>query len=535
MRRKGKLEHPQESPHYMGSLRNLREDTSHTKSVTKSVNSLKFSEQGLHHSILTLVPYKETSIDENKVSEPNLVSPPKQFEDKQSEKKNDSNVFGNPSSLVDEQKLINCTTNDDTVVLESVVKSISIKPNDDQKIVENDLRLPDLDIRTRATEGKINNCEGTFSECQSSTKIELNNNSSDYMINNSDSGIYSLGKNSLPRSENHFPRSSMSVLSLPSVGSEAKMSNFGNEKRSEDNIYVSTINIGEVQRQEGNYTQRVQALCDYEPMEIVVREALDEELDCEIFFRKMSLVFPEINHLERLFDTKSIIKTRIDFIGPIFNIQKPDRNEDLNNFEAFSNFDSYSYNYSRLSFTQWKKELILKIKTKIEILKEEHSSLKLDWNLNNGIQNDLESMLVASSARVFEIDKFKLHIAEIGKIVSLILSLSGRLAKLENALLGLEWNGVEERDDMEQRRDRLLEQLDEAKDLNRSIKKRSEVIKGYLVTYLSKAQLSRFEEFIKKKISLMIDLKEIQEKITLGENQLLAVNHMNFSHTHMII
>ena len=44
--------------------------------------------------------------------------------------------------------------------------------------------------------------------------------------------------------------------------------------------------------------------------------------------------------------------------------------------------------------------------------------------------------------------KFKLHVSEIEKIVSLILSLVGRLFKIVTALENMEWNGVDERYDM---------------------------------------------------------------------------------------
>lgn len=41
---------------------------------------------------------------------------------------------------------------------------------------------------------------------------------------------------------------------------------------------------------------------------------------------------------------------------------------------------------------------------------------------------------VEKQAKVREFDKFKLHVEELGKIIKLLLSLSGRLARAENAL-----------------------------------------------------------------------------------------------------
>ena len=48
-------------------------------------------------------------------------------------------------------------------------------------------------------------------------------------------------------------------------------------------------------------------------------------------------------------------------------------------------------------------------------------------------------------ARTYEVDKLKLHIQEIEKIISLIVSLTYRLIPVDNILANIDWNGVEER------------------------------------------------------------------------------------------
>ena len=67
------------------------------------------------------------------------------------------------------------------------------------------------------------------------------------------------------------------------------------------------------------------------------------------------------------------------------------------------------------------------------------------------------------------------QVVELGKIVSLLLSLSGRLVRVENALLSLDWNGVEEREELEARRGKLMAQLDEASMLKESIEQTLDV------------------------------------------------------------
>ena len=101
-------------------------------------------------------------------------------------------------------------------------------------------------------------------------------------------------------------------------------------------------------------------------------------------------------------------------------------------------------------------------------------------------------------ARTYEVDKLKLHIQEIEKIIALIVSLTYRLVPVDTSLANMEWNGVEERSDMkpfqcgfylmkehvrydlERRRTKLLEQLEEARVLWRNIKKRTGVVAGYI-------------------------------------------------------
>ena len=48
-------------------------------------------------------------------------------------------------------------------------------------------------------------------------------------------------------------------------------------------------------------------------------------------------------------------------------------------------------------------------------------------------------------AQTYEVDKLKLHIQEIEKIISLIVSLTYRLIPVDNSLANIDWNGVEER------------------------------------------------------------------------------------------
>lgn len=60
------------------------------------------------------------------------------------------------------------------------------------------------------------------------------------------------------------------------------------------------------------------------------------------------------------------------------------------------------------------------------------------------------------------------------------MSLMYRLVPLERSLNNMEWNGVEERYELERRRDKLMSQLEEASCLWKSINKRTGLIAGYI-------------------------------------------------------
>ena len=96
-----------------------------------------------------------------------------------------------------------------------------------------------------------------------------------------------------------------------------------------------------------------------------------------------------------------------------------------------------------------------------------------------------------------------------GKIVSLLLSLSGRLVRVENALLSLDWNGVEEREELEARRANLMDQLNKASMLKKSIDRRCKLVAEYVESYLGREQREKFQEVIDTKVRLMVELREI--------------------------
>ena len=121
---------------------------------------------------------------------------------------------------------------------------------------------------------------------------------------------------------------------------------------------------------------------------------------------------------------------------------------------------------------------------------------------------------LGSLARMYEIDKYKLHVVEIGKIIKLILGLKYRLSSVEAALDNLIWDSIDERYALERKRDKLLDQLEEAKILWHCIEKRTDVITGYVEHYLTGADVVHFQQLVKMKVNTCVEMKKIQQEIS---------------------
>lgn len=76
---------------------------------------------------------------------------------------------------------------------------------------------------------------------------------------------------------------------------------------------------------------------------------------------------------------------------------------------------------------------------------------------------------------------------------------------------------------LEAKRDKLSDQLEEAKHLKESIDKRSVSVSNILYKYLNSEEYADYDHFINMKAKLLMDSKEVADKIKLGEEQLFAL------------
>lgn len=76
---------------------------------------------------------------------------------------------------------------------------------------------------------------------------------------------------------------------------------------------------------------------------------------------------------------------------------------------------------------------------------------------------------------------------------------------------------------LEEKKSKLTCQLEEAKDLKENIDRRGDFVSTILHRYLTSDEYSDYDHFIAMKAKLLIDAREITDKIQLGEEQLRAL------------
>ncbi|XP_068089637.1 protein Shroom3 isoform X3 [Hyperolius riggenbachi] len=167
-----------------------------------------------------------------------------------------------------------------------------------------------------------------------------------------------------------------------------------------------------------------------------------------------------------------------------------------------------------------KAEFILNLTQKLEILRDAKEGVTADMKLNNNLGEQVEA-LIESLCKPNEFDKYKMFIGDLDKVVNLLLSLSGRLAKVENVLhsLGEDVN-AEERNTWNEKKKQLSGQHEDARELKENLDRREKVVTDILRNYLTKEQFQNYQHFVKMKSALLIEQRELDDKIKLGQEQL---------------
>ncbi|XP_043830821.1 protein Shroom4 [Dromiciops gliroides] len=168
---------------------------------------------------------------------------------------------------------------------------------------------------------------------------------------------------------------------------------------------------------------------------------------------------------------------------------------------------------------QKKLQLISSISKKLSVLQEAQRGLMEDISANVALGEEVETMLKAV-CKANEFDKFRLFIGDLDKVLNLLLSLSGRLARVENALNSLDPESTQEKLALMEKKRQLTEQLEDAKELKEHVDRREKAVYGTVSRYLLQEQLQDYQHFVKMKSALIMEQRKLEEKIKLGEEQL---------------
>ncbi|XP_077165553.1 protein Shroom4 isoform X2 [Paroedura picta] len=169
---------------------------------------------------------------------------------------------------------------------------------------------------------------------------------------------------------------------------------------------------------------------------------------------------------------------------------------------------------------QKKVQLIESISRKLAVLQEAQRGLQDDIIANGALGKEVESH-VKGVCKPHEYEKFRLFIGDLDKVVNLLLSLSGRLARVENALGSLDSDAPEEEKlALLEKKRQLTAQLEDAKELQEHITQRERVFFASVSRCLPSEQLQDYQHFVRMKSALAIQQRQLDDKIKLGEEQL---------------
>ncbi|XP_043966423.1 protein Shroom2-like [Gambusia affinis] len=167
-----------------------------------------------------------------------------------------------------------------------------------------------------------------------------------------------------------------------------------------------------------------------------------------------------------------------------------------------------------------KQELMSSLARKLAVLREARQSLAEDVEENEALGRQVDAT-VRRLCQPNQIDRFRMFVGDLDKVVSLLLSLSGRLARVENALNSLEDGApADEKRTLTEKRKLLMRQHDDAKELKENLDRRERLVFAIMEAHLDTENLEDYRHFIKMKSALIIEQRKLDDKIKLGEEQL---------------
>ncbi|NXD01587.1 SHRM1 protein, partial [Certhia familiaris] len=165
-------------------------------------------------------------------------------------------------------------------------------------------------------------------------------------------------------------------------------------------------------------------------------------------------------------------------------------------------------------------ELMASLQCRLQALWEEQELVLLEARECAKWGEELE-VLVRGLCQPNEFNRYLMFIGDLEKVVSLLLCLSSRLARVQNAMSRMDGNTeAEEKQSLNERHKLLSRQREDAKDLKENLDRRERVVSGILAKYLTEQQLQDYQHFVQVKTSLLIEQKDLEEQIKFFEEQL---------------
>ncbi|XP_075429103.1 protein Shroom4 isoform X3 [Ascaphus truei] len=165
-------------------------------------------------------------------------------------------------------------------------------------------------------------------------------------------------------------------------------------------------------------------------------------------------------------------------------------------------------------------QLIDSISRKLSVLHEAQQGLMEDIGANATLGYEVGELL-KSLCKPNEYDKFRIFIGDLDKVVNLLLSLSGRLARVESALSSEDPEPTEEEKlTLLEKKKQLSDQLEDARELRAHVDRRERMVLETVSRYLTEEQLQDYHHYVKMTSALIVEQRELEDKIRLGEEQL---------------
>ncbi|XP_023342076.1 uncharacterized protein LOC111711846 isoform X2 [Eurytemora carolleeae] len=164
-----------------------------------------------------------------------------------------------------------------------------------------------------------------------------------------------------------------------------------------------------------------------------------------------------------------------------------------------------------------------RMRKRIEDLENEKKNVELKTIENERLGSQLSTQFQLY-ADTKEIKQFSVHIQELGSVSCLILGLVCRLAKVESTLKESNFSDNLEEFQVRERRDRIFQQLEEARWIKRSIDKRSNRVECCVEKYLGYEGLLSYQEYIRWKLDYLTETRELEDKLELSRRELRRID-----------